>query len=616
MSADGLAKGGDGLGLGCLHELFDAAAERSPGAVAVRFRGRSTTYGHLRAWSDRIARSLVARSLAPGARVAVLLPNGPAFAAAVLGVLKAGAVLVPIDPCLSAERIELLFEEARPAAVVTTAEASPRVHITGASLSPFDTSPDNDRVQLPSVPSSSIAYLLFTSGSTGARKGVLTRHAGVTNLVRWVEAELELPEQSAILMRTAHVFDVWLFEFFWALGSGHRLVMAENTGTQDPTYLLRLIRDERVSGVNAVPSILRRLATEEGFTEIDHPISIISGGETLDSTLARKLLANPRVRLYNVYGPTEASIWSTMFRVIGSDLLDPIPIGMPIPPNSAYVLDPSQHVVPDGTPGELCISGVAVGAGYIDGESDHAPKFVEAIDGLEGGPFYRTNDRVRLRNDGNLVFLGRIDGHLKLNGIRVETLELERCLRLHDGVVDCAVTVKAVGDPPRDALIAYVVPADSSVTEASLRSYLVEALPSAMLQPAAFVLLPELPTLVSGKCAYADLPPPSRLPRLLDEPCQPPTSSIEKVLVDIWFDVLKVWPIGIDDDFYALGGDPLLAHDVVAAIADKVCPGVRRVVAGTLPSIRLLAAVLHPVMRSRASTSGTTFPAPEGHRNP
>lgn len=585
---------GDDRAWPCLHELVEQHTRRIPDAVAVRCGREKVTYGQLAEWSDRIARTLVHRGVVPGDPVAVLLPNSASFAAAVLGVLRAGGVLFPLDTRLSAERVQVLLGETRPRVLISRPASAAVLPASGeiGSMNPDALpAPSADRCRFPRLDARSIAYLLYTSGTTGERKGVLNRHVGVSSHLAWLYAEMPLPEQSRILMRSPQIFDIWLLEFFWALGGGHQLVMAETERAADPTYLLQLLREEMIAGLNAVPSLLRRLAVRPEFRELGALRYVLSCGEPLDAALATAVLANPSTALYNLYGPTEASVIATHHRVDPGDVRDPVPIGRPLPRTSIHVLDAAQTPVPPGVCGELYIGGIAVGAGYLRPEPAGEERFIERIDGIGGRWFYRTGDLGLVRDDGDIVFLGRADGQVKVNGVRVETAELEAALRGHPSVLDCAVVVKPLGD---DAcrLLAYVVPRDRTVTEQDLAAYLHRQLPGAMVHPAAVLMLEELPVLPNGKRDHGALPVPDRLPRTLPERYQGPRTELERRLVAVWEEQLKVSPIGVHDDFYRLGGDPLLAFDTIATIAAEISPEIPSYDLTQLPTVAEIARLI------------------------
>ncbi|MDL4822134.1 non-ribosomal peptide synthetase [Actinomadura opuntiae] len=521
-------------------ELFEVQAARTPDAVAVVFEGTETTYADLDARANRMARWLTERGAGPESVVGVRLERGADLVVALLGILKAGAAYLPIDPESPAARAEAMLADAGARQVVTAAA------VREAAL--LDAGPVARPAPRPDHP----AYVIFTSGSTGRPKGVLVPHAGIVNRLAWMQARFGLTAADRVLQKTPYGFDVSVWEFFWPLLQGAGLVVARPGGHRDPAYLADLIRAERVTTVHFVPSMLEAFLAHPGAAGCTGLRRVICSGEALPAgTADRSLEVLPGAALHNLYGPTEASVDVTAWECrAGQD--GPVPIGAPVANTRAFVLDAALRPVPVGVAGELYLAGVQLARGYAGRPGLTAERFV-AAPFAAGERMYRTGDLARWRADGCLEYLGRTDDQLKIRGFRVEPGEVQAAVAAHEGVARAVVVARD------DRLVAYVVPAGTGGGDGlaeSVRALAAERLPEYMV-PAALVVLDDLPVTANGKLDRAALPAPG--PAVSAGGGRGPSNEREAALCGLFARLLRLETVGIDDDFFVLGGHSLLA---------------------------------------------------------
>ncbi|GAB3981721.1 amino acid adenylation domain-containing protein [Plantactinospora veratri] len=557
-----------------LHELVQASVAATPEAPAVTFEGTTLSYRELAERANQVAHRLREHGAGPGRLVAVCAHRSPELVVALLGVLVSGAAYLPLDPDHPAERLGFVLADADPVAVLTAGTAATALPPTDRPVLALDdpagwagaasTAPE------PLAGPDDPAYVIYTSGSTGQPKGVPNGHRGVVNRLHWMQRRYGLTATETVLQKTPAGFDVSVWEFFWPLLAGARLVLARPDGHRDAGYLRDLIAAEQVSTVHFVPSMLAVFLAEEGIGRCRSLRRIICSGEELPVDLAlRTLAALPGAELHNLYGPTEAAIDVTAYHCIAEKLTGAarVPIGAPIDNIRVYVLDERGEPVPVGVPGELHLAGVGLAHGYLNRPELTAERFRTGPDGERR---YRTGDLARWRPDGTLDFLGRIDGQVKLRGLRIELGEIEVALRDEPGVRDAAVVVRE--DSPGDRRLAAYLVGSAPVDTAALRLALKRRLPDYMV-PATFVELPELPLSPNGKLDRRRLPAPPRV-RDLDAPYLAPETATEILVAEVWAEVLDVPRVGLDDDFFDLGGHSLLAVQVVARLRRAAGAGV------------------------------------------
>ncbi|MFI6478620.1 amino acid adenylation domain-containing protein [Nonomuraea sp. NPDC050663] len=539
-----------------LHTLVAERAAATPHAVAIRAAdGAEVTYAALDARSAAMAARLTRAGARPGTCVAVSLPRSPELIVALLGVLRAGAHYLPLDPAHPAERVAYLLADSEAALLVTDrpveGAATPVLLVGGP-----DEQLAGGPVAEPEVSPDQLAYLIYTSGSTGRPKGVRVPHRGVVNLVTEV---IERLGGASTLLMTSLSFDIAALEIFTPLLSGGTLVLAPDGAGRDPGQIRLAARGAEL--VQLTPSVA---AVAGG--EVAGPRDLIVGGEALPpdlaATLGRSLEGG---RLWNFYGPTETTIWSTCQLVEPGG---PVTIGRPVANTRVYVVDDRLRPQPVGVPGELLIGGDGVVHGYHGRAGLTADRFVPDPFGPPGARLYRTGDLARWREGGVLDFLGRLDDQVKIRGVRIEPGEVAAVLNEHPLVRRAVVTVRDDA-PGGRGLVAYVIGATETGAPdlaAALRAHLKERLPDSMM-PAAFVQVDGFPSLPSGKLDRAALPPPGQEPRST-EPV-PPRTPVEKSIAGIWAELLGRDQVGVTDDFFGLGGHSLLVTKLALRVEEE-----------------------------------------------
>ncbi|MGQ0593714.1 MAG: amino acid adenylation domain-containing protein [Gammaproteobacteria bacterium] len=551
----------------CLHRLFEEQVERAPEAVAVVYEDRQLTYAELNAKANRLAHHLRNSGVGPEVPVGICLERSLEMVVGILGILKAGGGYVPIDPSYPKERIAQLLEDARPE-VVLTQEAPRGLLPVQAKRIYLDTQwqaiageSAEDPINLASP--QNLAYVIYTSGSTGRPKGVAVTHR---NAVHSTSARLRYyrAPASGFLLLSSMAFDSSVAGLFGTLCQGGRLVLPP--AVRDPRRLSHLILSREISHLLAVPSLyeamLKQITPEEGRSLR----TIIVAGEPCRKGLVDlQRMRLPQAELFNEYGPTEATVWSTVYRC-EAGCGERMPIGRPIANTRLYVLDERLEPVPIGVAGELYIGGAGVARGYRNHGALTAERFVPDRFGTEpGGRLYKTGDRVRYLADGDLEFLGRVDHQVKIRGFRIEPGDVEATLSQHPAVKEAVILARE--DSPGDKrLVAYVVGDEPPPAVEELRRHLKERVPEYML-PSAFVLLEALPLTPNGKVDRNGLPAPDASSQLGHQHVAPRTQT-EEILAGIWIEVLGVERVGVHDNFFELGGHSLLATQVVARVID------------------------------------------------
>lgn len=536
-----------------IHELFEAQAERTPKAVAVISEAETLTYEELDSRANRLAQYLRTRGIAPGNVIGINLERSPNLLVAILGILKAGAAYLPLDPSHPEERLKLILENARVELLITN-------ETLDAEWSNIARESD-ERLPRTAHPEQS-AYLLYTSGSTGRPKGVAVPHRAVVNFLHSMARQPGLTAEDVFVSVTTASFDIFGLEFYLPLMVGARLILPSQQTTADGAKLLHLLREQRATAMQATPATWRLLLAAGWQGEPD--FKLLCGGEALDGELARQLL--PRASsIWNLYGPTETTIWSMLYKV-EAEQAGYVPIGKPISNTCIYVLDNNLQLVPTGAPGELFIGGEGLAQGYWEMPALTAEKFVpDHLGGKPGARLYRTGDLARWRRDGVLEFLGRLDNQVKVRGFRIELGEVEAALANCAGVRQAVVVAQKDGSGEHQ-LVGYVVPVElqKPLDTAALRNALLERLPESFV-PSLFVSLESLPLTPNGKVDRKALPKPEVQRAAIDYLA--PRSEIERLLVEIWRQTLGVEKPGLKDNFFDLGGHSLLLAQVQSRLS-------------------------------------------------
>ncbi|MFF9850597.1 amino acid adenylation domain-containing protein [Streptomyces litmocidini] len=541
---------------------------RTPDATAVVFEGCETTYAELDTLVDELAGRLAALGVGPGAVVAVAVPRSVDLVAAVCAVHRTGAAYVPLDPDYPADRLAFMLEDARPAAVIAAPGEAERLRVPdGVALLAPRPAADGGERGTPTAPApDDPAYVIYTSGSTGRPKGVVVPHGAVTNRLRWGQEQYLLTDRDRVLHKTPSSFDVSVWEIFWPLTTGATLVVARPEGHRDPAYLCDLIRSERVTVAQFVPSMLDAFLQHPDAGRCDSLRLVIVGGEALTTATARRFhQVLPGVRLVDQYGPTEAAIEVTAWTCRPEDDDGrPVPIGRPVWNTRVHILDAELQLVPPGVAGELYLDGVQLAHGYLGRPALTAERFVANPYGPPGSRMYRTGDLARWRPDGAVEYLGRVDGQVKVRGFRIELGEIEAALGEHPAVAAGVVLVREDRHgAPR--IVAYVVPAGTAPATEELREHLRGRLPEHMV-PTGYVTLDALPVTPNGKLDRAALPEPADTPASAGSGARQPATPLERTLTELFAEILDVPGAGPDDDFFLLGGHSLMMVRLVERI--------------------------------------------------
>jgi amino acid adenylation domain-containing protein len=542
----------------------EARAAEQADVTAVVFRECELSYGDLNASANRLAAGLRRLGVRAGTRVAVFLERSLELPVALLGVAKALAAYVPIDPSHPEERIQRILEEARPTALVIHSSLRASVpSLGGAPILCIDEIMSSD--ERPSDPieepaPEAPAYVVFTSGSTGGPKGVEVTHRSLENLLNAMREEPGIDADDRLLSVTTPTFDIAALELFLPLVVGARVEIAERAVAEDAERLRDKLETSEFSIMQATPSTWQMLLGA-GWSG-DPRLEILCGGEILRRELAAALLERC-ARLWNMYGPTEATIWSALHRVESAE--GRIPIGRPIANTQLYVLDPWGEPAPVGVRGELYIGGHGVARGYLGRPDLTAERFPpDRFRPDRMRRLYRTGDLVRRRADGCIEFLGRMDDQVKIRGHRVEPGEIEVLLSAHPQVEVCVVVPRS-DRSGSNRLVAYYVPrSPDPLLRAELRGFIEKKLPRYMV-PSDFVSMAELPRASTGKIDRRALPAPEHVSRSHGSTTEP-RDEIEEKLQHIWQEILERRPIGVDEDFFDIGGHSLLAVELVARI--------------------------------------------------
>jgi amino acid adenylation domain-containing protein len=549
---------------GCLHELFEAQAARTPDAVAVVFEAERVTYAELDRRAERIAAELAGRGVGPETRVALWMERSSALVAAILGILKSGGAYIPLDPSYPAERLELMLGDSGAVLLLTQeslARRPLRTLLPIMTVEPVESLGGRrarSRWQ-PAAGASNLAYAIYTSGSTGRPKAVGIEHRSAVALMHWSRREFSDLELSGVLASTSIAFDMSVFELFAPLSWGGTVILAGNA-----LALPELAAAAEVRLVDTVPSAMAELLRLGGL-----PRSVVTvnlGGEAVPRSLADRVYAEPGVeRLYNLYGPSEDTTFSTWALIERESWRAPS-IGRPLDGSQAWVVDRHLQPVPVGVAGELYLGGHGVSRGYLGRPELTAERFLpDPFAAVTGSRMYRVGDLTRYRPDGSLEFLGRVDHQVKVRGFRVELGEIEDRLAGIPGVSRAVVVARE--DRPGDRrLVAYAVPQPGAAPPvwSEVRLELARSLPEYML-PSALVLLEALPLTQSGKVDRRALRAPERQ-GMEDDLYQPPRTPVEGVLAGIWSEVLGLERVGARDNFFALGGHSLLATRVLSRL--------------------------------------------------
>ncbi len=544
----------------CVHQILQDQARRSPSAIAIEFEARKLTYAELDARSNQLAHFLRKRGVRAERLAGVCLERSIEMVVALLGILKAGGAYVPLDPAYPSDRLKYVLDDAHIALLLTQDSMLPSLPSTSAEVICLD--PDWRAFEhedagpvVTEVKPENLAYVIYTSGSTGRPKGVQLEHRSVVNFLHSMRQEPGMSANDVLVAVTTLSFDIAGLEIYLPLLVGGRLVVAPREVTYDGRVLMQLLERSGVTIMQATPTTWRVLL-ESGW-EGDPKLKVLVGGEALPVDLARQL-AKRCGAVWNMYGPTETTIWSSVYKVEGKDE-KLIPIGKPIANTTFYILDANRQHVDEGAEGELYIGGDGLARGYFERDELTAEKFVpDPFSAEPGTRMYRTGDLARYKPDGNVEFLGRIDHQVKVRGFRIELGEIEAVLEQHPGVNQAVVAARE--DTPGDRkLVAYFVRRSANApSSAELRAHAAKQLPDYMT-PSAFVLMDKLPLTPNGKVDRKALPAPTVTDFETQVEYVAPRDATERKLVQLWEEVLQINPISVTASFFELGGRSVLA---------------------------------------------------------
>lgn len=565
----------------CIHHLIEEQAARTPTAVAVKGNGQTLTYAELNAQAGLLARHLRSLGVGPGVLVGICLERSLETIVGILGILKANGAYVPLDPTYPQERLSFMLRDTQAPVLLTQQrllEGLPEHHAQVVCLDQWMANESRGRGINESTDSwapvpldrfdrdvtvDSPAYVIYTSGSTGRPKGVLVTHR---NLVHSTLARLTYYRQPVrgFLLLSSYAFDSSVAGIFWTLCQGGALVLPQSGLERDPSRLAALIAEHRISHLLSLPSLYSLLLAQSQPEQLASLQTVIVAGEACPEALTEshhRIL--PGAELFNEYGPTEGTVWSSVYQIRSPIVGGPVPIGRPIANTQIYLLDERLRPLPIGVAGELYIGGLGVAQGYLNRPELTAERFIpHPFSSEPGARLYKTGDWGRYRSDGTIEFLGRLDDQVKIRGYRIELGEVEAVLTQHPAVRE-AVVVAREDEPDQKRLVAYVVANVEPPTTSELRRFLKEKLPEYMV-PATFVMLEALPRLPNGKVDRRALPMSDQARATLDTAFVAPRTPIEKILAEIWSEVLGITPIGVYDNFFDLGGDSILSLRIVA----------------------------------------------------
>ena len=548
-------------------EMFDAQARRTPEAIAVVGECGRLTYAELKRRADLLARELIGLGVSRGALVALCVDRSPEMLVALLAILKAGGAYLPLDPGYPPERLAYMIEQSRAPLLLT--QRSLRNRLSAASIDVLCLEDcdrgrevsDEDEPVAAQASSEDLAYVIYTSGSTGMPKGVAIPHRGLANFLVAMREQPGLSASDALLAVATICFDISVLELFLPLIVGARVVIATRQTATSGELLMAQLENSGITAFQATPATWR-LLIEAGWRGGAH-LKLMCGAEPMDRPLADALLARCG-SLWNLYGPTETTVWSTLHKVEAGTGV--IPIGRMIRNMSAYILDENLSPVPSGEKGELYIGGLGLGLGYLHRPDLTADRFVpNPFSRDRDAGMYRTGDLARWRPNGEIECLGRTDYQVKIRGYRIELGEVEAALLQQEGVRQ-AVVVQRDGAAETKRLVAYIVArGDVSPSTSDLRKGLERTLPDYMI-PSAFVVLPAFPLMPNCKVDRKALPePPADRPKF-ERAYVAPRDAIELRLTAIWEEILGIRPIGVQDNFFELGVDSLIAAQLFARI--------------------------------------------------
>ena len=558
----------------CLHQLIEEQVERSPDRIAVEFAEHKITYRELNNRANQLANYLQKQGIKANNLVGISLERSLEMVVGLLGILKSGGAYVPIDPSYPSDRLSYMLEDSQIDLLLTQEKIIKKLSQNRAKNICLDKDcqkieRENNNNLVTKITPDNLAYVIYTSGSTGKPKGSMNSHRGICNRLLWMQEEYQLNASDRILQKTPFSFDVSVWEFFWPLLNGARLIIAEPGGHTDSNYLVNIIAEKEITTAHFVPSMLQVFLEEKELEKCKSLKRVIASGEALPYKLQQHFFNRLKCELHNLYGPTEAAIDVTYWQCQPNSSLKKVPIGRPVANTQIYILDSYLQPVPIGVTGELHIGGVQVGLGYLNRLELTAAKFIRDPFNKDNR-LYKTGDLARYLADGNIEYITRIDRQVKIRGLRIELGEIENSLSQHPDIRENLVIARsesAIGQQ----LVAYIVPKQetkNNISPANLRTFLKEKLPDYMV-PAAFIILESFPLNPNGKIDRRALPAPNISSFSGNNSLVQPRDEIEAKLAQIWSQLLNIDSVGVKDSFFDLGGHSLVAINLMSKIQQQ-----------------------------------------------
>lgn len=606
-----------------IHQLFDLQAARTPSAIAVVFERSYLTYEELKAQSEHLAQYLRRLGVGPDVLVGICLERSLELIVALLATLKAGGAYVPLDSSYPKERLAFMLQDSGLSVLLTQRRLLSELPGHQARVVCLDDRDWEVITREPSVEPSrklapeNLAYVIYTSGSTGKPKGAMNTHLGICNRLLWMQEQYQLRENDRVLQKTPVSFDVSVWELFWPLLNGAKLVMAKPGGHQDSAYLVDVIRDQEITVIHFVPSMLQIFLDVSGVEKCSSLRQVICSGEALSFKLIQRFFSRLPAKLDNLYGPTEAAVDVTYWPCRLNNDVRTVPIGRPVANTQTHILDSSLEQVSIGEIGELYLAGVQLARGYFNRPDLTAERFVPNPLALEpGSRMYNTGDLARYLPDGNIEFLGRVDHQVKIRGNRIELGEIETVLNQHPAVQETVVVARE-DKSGNKRLHAYIVPKKGPKPPVKqLRDFVLKTLPDYMI-PSSFTFLESFPLNPNGKADRAALPARDQSRPQLEQPYVAPRTELERCLCDLWREILSLDQVGIHDRFFELGGDSIQAAVFINKLREKLGEFLYIVTIFESPTIADFAAFLsshyakslHRLLESSANVDSATLVA-------
>ena len=578
-----------------IHQIFEEKALETPQAVALILGETHVTYAELDATATALAHRLAARGVRTESRVGLFMDRSIEMITGLLAVMKAGGAYVPLDPAYPAKRISFMLEDSQSHVVLSQRALQPLLPATGAAvifLDKPDEAPSAENAPLPSVHPENLAYIIYTSGSTGRPKGVMIEHRGLSNLAAAQAEVFAVRPESRVLQFASLSFDASISEIAMTWRAGATLCLARRESLLPGPNLIDLLRSQEITHVTLPPSILAALPD----AELPALGTLITAGEACSAEIVTRWA--PGRRFFNAYGPTETTVCATIGRCRAGDRRPSI--GRAIRNTEVLLLDADTSPVPPGTTGEIHVGGISLARGYLNQPQLTAEKFIpHPYSSRPGARLYRSGDLARALPDGRLEFLGRIDHQVKINGYRIELGEIEATLSRHPDVQHVAVLARN-GTTGEKRLVAYVVPvAPEACATGELRSFCRQHLPDYMA-PSVFVRLDSFPLTVNGKIDREALPAPvlERSPNFVA-----PRTELERRIAAIWSDTIQLGEVGVDDNFFEIGGDSLKLAEAHSRLNRELGRALPVTALFQHPTVSLLAKYLQAESRTNPAIS-------------